>query len=293
LSVAIIINPISGGARPDAARVRAQTAIDAVERHGDRAEVFVTERAGHAKALAKAAVDRGMRLVIAWGGDGTINEVASALVFGDVPLGIVPAGSGNGLATELGVSRQPAIAIANALAAAPRSIDVGEIALRFFVNVAGIGFDAHVAALFNHPSNTRRGARGYIALTARTFMSYRPRDYTITVDGDERRARARLVVIANGTEFGNRILIARGARVDDGVLDAIIVEERSRTRTLCRVPWLLARSIHRVPAWSTRPARHVVVECDEPMMFHVDGEPVQGGTRLEARIHPGALHVSV
>src|SRR5579864_442030 len=161
MSVAIIINPISGGARPGAASERAQIAIDAVERHGDRPEVFVTERPGHAKALARAAAERGMRLVLAWGGDGTINEVASALVFGDVPLGIIPAGSGNGLATALGVSRRPARAIASALAVEPRLVDVGEIASRFFVNVAGIGFDAEVAARFNDPGNHRRGARAY------------------------------------------------------------------------------------------------------------------------------------
>jgi diacylglycerol kinase (ATP) len=293
MSVAIIINPISGGARPGAARARAQVAIDAVERHGDRPEVFVTERTGHARQLAQSAAERGMRLVLAWGGDGTINEVASALVFGDVPLGIIPAGSGNGLAMELGVSRQPSRAIASALAAEPRLIDAGQIASRYFFNVAGIGFDAHVAALFNRPDNTRRGARGYVALTARTLFTYRPRDYQITVDGEARRVRALLIVMANGTEFGNRILIARGARVDDGVLDAVVVEERSRARTLCRVPWLVTRAIHRVPAWSTRPGRRIVVECDEPMAYHVDGEPAEGDNRLEARVHPGALRVCV
>lgn len=273
--------------------MRAQIAIDAVERHGDRPEVFVTERPGHAKELARAAAERGDRLVIAWGGDGTINEVASALVFGDTPMAIVPAGSGNGLATELRVSRQPHQAIASALKSPGRLIDVGEIASRYFVNIAGIGFDAEVAAKFNHPSNTRRGARGYVTLTARSFFTYQPRTYTLTVDGECRRVRALLVVIANGTEFGNRILIARGARVDDGLLDAVVVEERSRARTIARVPWLVTRQIHRVPEWSTRPAKKVVVECAEAMMFHVDGEPVQGGTRLDARIHPGALRVSV
>jgi len=293
MSVAIIINPISGGARPGTARARAQMAADAVARRGDRADVFITDGPGHAKALADAAVHAGARLVIAWGGDGTINEVASALVFGHVPLGIVPAGSGNGLATELAVSRRAQAAIAGALAAQPRAIDVGEIASRFFVNVAGIGFDAHVAALFNDRRNTRRGARAYVALTARTLMTYRPREYALVVDGDARRVRALMIVIANGTEFGNRILIARGARVDDGVLDVVVVEERSRGRTLARVPWLVTRAIHRVPAWSSRPARHIVVECDEPMTFHVDGEPVSGGTRLEARVHPAALRVCV
>ena len=93
-SIAIIINPISGGVRPDAARARAELASTIVDRHGDPAEVFVTERAGHARALTRAAVARGARLVMAWGGDGTINEVASTLAFGEVPLGIVPAGLG-------------------------------------------------------------------------------------------------------------------------------------------------------------------------------------------------------
>src|SRR4051812_36134898 len=107
MSVAIIINPISGGARRDAARARAQIARAVVDRHGDPAAVFVTEGVGHARVLAKGAVGRGARLVMAWGGDGTINEVASALAFDEVPLGIIPAGSGNGLARELGVSLRP------------------------------------------------------------------------------------------------------------------------------------------------------------------------------------------
>ncbi len=293
MSVAIIINPISGGARPATAVRRAQIAVDAVERHGDRPDVFVTERPGHARELARAAAARGARLVIAWGGDGTINEVASALVFGDVPMGIVPAGSGNGLANELGVSAQPARAIASALAAEARLVDVGEIAGRYFVNIAGIGFDAEVAAKFNHPDNTTRGLRGYAALTARSFFTYRAHEYAIRADAQEARTRALMIVIANGTEFGNRILIARGARVDDGVLDVVVVEERSLAATIGRVPWLVARQIHRVPQWSTRPARRVTIECAEPMIFHVDGEPVVGGTRLDARVHPGALRVCV
>ncbi|HZP49248.1 MAG TPA: YegS/Rv2252/BmrU family lipid kinase [Vicinamibacterales bacterium] len=293
MSVAIIINPISGGARPNAAQRRARAAIDAVERHGDRPEVFVTERPGHARELARAALARGVRLVIAWGGDGTINEVASALVFGEIPLGIVPAGSGNGLARELGVQTRPERAIASALAAAPRPIDVGEVSGRFFVNIAGVGFDAEVAARFNHPGNTTRGLRGYAALTARSFFTYRAREYTLGADEQRLRTRALMIVIANGTEFGNRILIARGARVDDGVLDLVVVEERSLAGTIGRVPWLVARQIHRVPQWSSRPARRVTIDCSEPMTFHVDGEPVQGGTRLEARIHPGALGVCV
>ena len=101
MSVTIIINPISGGASPEQARARAQLASAVVDKHGDPADVFVTEGRGHARELARASIRRGARLVISWGGDGTLNEVASALAFQeDVPLGLVPAGSGNGFARE-------------------------------------------------------------------------------------------------------------------------------------------------------------------------------------------------
>src|SRR5688572_16465875 len=122
MSVTIIINPISGGVRPAQARARAELASAVVETDGQPAEVFVTEGRGHARELAQAAVRRGTRLVISWGGDGTLNEVASALAFEKVPLGLVPAGSGNGFARELGVDVHPARAIAEAIHAQPRAI---------------------------------------------------------------------------------------------------------------------------------------------------------------------------
>src|SRR6185503_18429754 len=102
MSIAVIINPVSGGANPALAPARARLAAAVLERCGEPGDIFVTERSGHARELTVSAVERGVRLVVAWGGDGTINEIASTLAFGAVPLGIIPAGSGNGLATELG-----------------------------------------------------------------------------------------------------------------------------------------------------------------------------------------------
>ena len=157
MSIAIIVNPISGGARPDTAGHRVALAAAVVAAHGDAADVVVTERPGHARELAAAAAARGARLVIAWGGDGTVNEVASALAFGPTPMVIVAAGSGNGLARELGVNRRPDRAIAAALHAEPRAIDVGELGGRFFVNLAGVGFDARVAERFGACGSGRRG----------------------------------------------------------------------------------------------------------------------------------------
>jgi YegS/Rv2252/BmrU family lipid kinase len=292
MSVAVIINPISGGARPEAARHRAEIAARAVERHGDRPEVFITERRGHARELAKAAMQRGVRLVMAWGGDGTINEVASTLAFGEIPLGIVPAGSGNGLATELGISRKAERAIAAALKSESRLIDVGELGGRLFVNIAGVGIDAHVADLFNTAGNVRRGFAGYLRLGARALRTYLPRDYRITASNGRVEARALLVSVANAPQWGNGARIAPGALVDDGLIDLVVLEERSRFRTLCQLPRLFNGTVGRIPGCTISRVRDVTIECDEPMTFHVDGEPHQGGRSLRARVHPHALRVA-
>ena len=282
--------------RPDVARARAELAAAIVDRHGDPAEVFVTERHGHARELTKAAVARGARLVMAWGGDGTINEVASALAFGDVPLGIIPAGSGNGLARQLGISRKPAEAIRHAIDAAPRQIDVGEMNDRLFVNLAGIGFDAHVAWKFHAQGSGRRGLITYASIAARALMNYQPATYTIRAAGEDEpgaTVRAVLVTVANSPEFGNGAVIAPGARVDDGLLDLVVFEERSRLRTIAQLPRLFNGTVNRAAGCSIRPIHGATIESDQPMVFHVDGEPVQGGTSLRVRVHPGALYVAV
>jgi diacylglycerol kinase (ATP) len=292
VSVAIIINPVSGGRR-NMARARAQLALAVVEAHGDVADVMITERSGHARELAKAAMLRGARLVMAWGGDGTINEVASALVFNDVPLGIIPAGSGNGLARELGVRLKPELAIADALAAEPRLMDVGEIEGRYFVNIAGIGFDAHVASRFNTQGNQRRGLVGYARITLRALRSYIPGLYRIAHAGGSTERRAILVTVANSAQFGNGARIAPGAKVDDGWLDLVVVEERSRWRTLMQLPRLFNGTVQRMPGCTIDRIQRATIESDAPMTFHVDGEPVEGGTRLRVRLHPGALLIAV
>jgi len=292
--IAFIINPISGGVRPDAARARAELASSIVDHDGDPAEVFVTERPGHARELTKAAVARGVRLVMAWGGDGTINEVASALVFGDVPLGIVPAGSGNGLARQLSISRKPPDAIRQAIVAAPRRIDVGEMGERLFVNVAGIGFDAHVAWKFNEAGRRRRGLAAYASISSRALLSYAPATYAIRINDDKTCApvRAVIVTVANSAEFGNGAIIAPGARVDDGLLDLVVMEERSRIHTLVQLPRLFHGTVDRAKGCSLRRIRQATIKSDQPMRFHVDGESVMGGTSLSVRVHPGALRVA-
>jgi YegS/Rv2252/BmrU family lipid kinase len=263
---------------------------------GETAGVSVTDRAGHARDLARTARADGARLVVAWGGDGTVNEVASALAFGDVPLGIMPAGSGNGLAHELGITADPTDALSRSIRAmprAPRNIDVGEIDGRLFVNLAGIGFDAHVAARFNAPENQRRGLVGYASLATRSLASYACTRYDIVTPAWRVTVCALLVVLANGTEFGNGVRIAPGARVDDGALDLVIVEERSRLGTMWNMRRLLSGSVDRAANWSSRHVREVTIDSDAPMIFHVDGEPIHGGSHVDARVHAGALRICV
>jgi len=254
--------------------------------------VQVTERVGHARELAAAAASAGARLVIAWGGDGTISEVASALIGSNAALGIVPAGSGNGLARELGIARRPAAAIKDAVRATPAPIDVGDVDGRYFVNTAGIGFDAHVASQFATAS--RRGFLGYANITARALTSYVPLEYRIAIDGGAAQiVRAVLVTIANSAQFGNGARIAPGARVDDGELDLVTFEERSRFRTVCALPRLFNGTAHQIAGCTTTRLHEVTISADAPLTFHVDGEPVSGGTTLRARVHPRALRVAV
>jgi diacylglycerol kinase family enzyme len=249
----------------------------------------VTERKGHARELAAAAAARGARLVVAWGGDGTVNEVASAITFGPAALGIVPSGSGNGLARDLGVSRRPEDALNQAFRASPRSIDVGEIGGRLFFNLAGIGFDAHVASCFDRDATARRGLANYVRISVRELLAYQTETYRI--GGGARQAL--LITIANGSQFGNGIRIAPGARLDDGKLELVVFEEVSRVRTFGALPRLFADRARGTRGYSIEPIERATIECDRPMLFHVDGEPIQGAARLDVRIHPGALRVCV
>lgn len=290
--MAVIINPMSGVRNGgDRARERAGEAAAVLERVGCLPEIFVTERPGHARELARAALERGVDVVAAWGGDGTVNEVASALAFTETPLAIVPAGSGNGLARELGISRRPARALEDAMGGDTRRIDMGEISGHLFVNVAGIGFDACIAQAF--ASSRRRGMSRYAWLTFTELRRYQPRTYTIDTPAGRRVVTALLVCLANSRQFGNGAIIAPDASVDDGVLNLVVVGARPMWQTLWHTPALFRGRLGNVPdVWSS-PVTDARLSADSPLLFHVDGEPVSDGTALTARVHARALSIRV
>jgi YegS/Rv2252/BmrU family lipid kinase len=271
-----------------------QLATRALERLGATGEILLTQRAGHAHDLALEAAASGADLVIAWGGDGTINEVGRALVqrgAGGSPtpaLGIIPGGSGNGLARALGIPFDPAQAIEHVLDARPRRVDAGELGDRLFFNVAGIGLDAHVAALVSTRVH-HRGLLPYLKAITGDLLRYDPVAYSIEADNRATQPRALVLAFANSKQWGFGAQIAPGANLEDGLLDFIVVEDRGLLGNMMRVPSLFLGRIDRQRGIETRQIREVTIRSREAMVFHVDGEAVQGSDTLVARVHPGAL----
>ena len=292
--VAIVINPISGGGgRLDVARNRAELAASTTARHGVDAQIFITERPGHAKEIAAASLAQGAALVIAWGGDGTVNEVGSALAFRDATLGIIPSGSGNGLARELRIPLAPERAIEVALAGRETRIDAGEFDGRMFFNVAGIGLDARVAHQFAANGLVHRGFWRYLTITARELLTYEPDYHTVVTDGQTLRVRAVLIAIANARQYGNGALIAPQARLDDGQLDVVVVAARPLFALLMQVPRVFTGEIAKAPGVTMTPAVDIQITAGRPLLYHVDGEPFVGGSAVRARPWPAALRVAV
>ena len=292
--IAAIVNPMSGaGMDRHAARHRVAMIHDELKRRDLSASIDVTERAGHARELARAAVRANADLVIVWGGDGTVNEVGGELVGTSTALGLIPAGSGNGLAGGLGVPRAPREAIATALGPRTMAMDVGMLDDRPFFNVAGIGFDAHIARLFNERPRGRRGKLPYIVIGVREGCSYQGREYGLTLDGRSHASRALLIAFANGREYGMGMQIAPGARLDDGLLEACIVEERSVLARFRDARHLALGSVHRAPAMLIQPVRQATIESKGDIEFHLDGEPGVVRDRLTISVKSGALNVKV
>jgi len=291
---AVIINPISGaGGRPEVARRRAELAAALMSGNGVAGDIFVTERPGHARELAQAVLAQGVSLVIAWGGDGTVNEVASALAFRDAALAIVPSGSGNGLARELAIPFDPSAAFAVALGGAERVIDAGELDGRLFFNIAGLGLDARVAHQFAAHGLVRRGFVRYLEIAARELFTFEPHEYTIVADTVRVHSRAMIVAIANGRQYGNGALIAPAARLDDGRLDVVVVDHRSLFATMREVPKLFRGTLGQARGVRMLTASTVEVTSTEQVRYHVDGEPFVGGATIHAQIRPSALRVRV
>lgn len=287
----VVINPISGAGRahPGGA-AEVELAREGLTAAGYAVDVVVTMGPGHATAVARETVSRGVDLMVAWGGDGTMNDVARVAAFGDVALAIVPAGSGNGLARDLGVPMDPRAALAFAAHGPRRRIDVGEVNGEPFFNVAGVGLDARIAHAFASRRG-RRGRLGYARVGVGAVWAYRAQPYDITWDGGTQHVQALFIAFANSRQYGSHGCIAPPARLDDGQLDLVVVGDQPLWRMLAQLPAFFAGRL--------APSAHVqmhrftdaTITPRGPGELHLDGEPRQVTDSLRVRVHPRALTV--
>jgi YegS/Rv2252/BmrU family lipid kinase len=289
LKVRAILNPRAGLAARQARAVveRGQPAFRELS-------LVETEGPGHARELAREAVGEGHELLLAVGGDGTVNEVAEGMLGSEATLGLVPVGSGNGLARALRIPLEPRAALEALASAVVRRLDVGLAGGRVFLNVAGAGFDAAIGAAFHRhgAEGGRRGVLTYVRLGL-AHVGYRAQDWRLAGGLAEWSGRALVVVFANGPQYGGGAWIAPRARLDDGRLEVVVIEDGPRLGMLLAVPRLFLGSIERYGRYHTFPASAVTLEGPEGYDYHRDGEPERGSGRLEICLRPRALRILV
>jgi diacylglycerol kinase (ATP) len=295
MDVFAIVNPLSGaGANPDVASERVALLTQRFAASGTDGSVHLTRHRGHAAELATTSVAQGARTVLAWGGDGTINEIGSVLAGTSSALGIVPAGSGNGFAAELGVPWHPPDAIDVVIHGRDRLVDAGELDGRLFFNIAGIGFDAVVAEEFNARGTIgNRGMGPYVRIGIRQMFRYRAGTYRVTLDGDEFVSNALVIAFANGREYGNRIRVAPQALVDDGKLEAVVVEDRGPFGRLWAGRHLALGTADKAARVLVRSIESARVETDGDILYHLDGEVGRAHGAVTVRVRPRVLKVRV
>ena len=263
-----------------------------IAEHRLNATVMPTERPRHAAELARRALDEGCDLVVAVGGDGTMNEIASVLVGTSATLGLIPCGSGNGLGRHLGLPGPGKEAFRALLDGPTRLIDTGLADGHPFFNAMGLGFDAEISARFNALSS--RGLPAYARTTLRTLFGYRPDTYAIRADGGPAlHTPAFLVAVANSDQYGNDCFIAPRARVDDGQLDLTVVRRLTPFNALPLAERLFTKRIDGSPSVTRLRAARFVIERSGPGPLHTDGEVRTCGAAIEVRVLPSSLRIVV
>lgn len=285
--VLFLINPISGVGRKNVVEKIVKEELDI--RTLDY-EIIYTQYHGHANELAIAAANE-VDVVVAVGGDGTVNEVGAGLVSSNTALAIVPTGSGNGLARHLDIPLKikQAVSIINDLNY--MMIDVLKVNDHYSLNVAGIGFDAFISKKFSQVKS--RGPLQYMRLITKEFPGYKSESYRLIIDGHLIEREAFLVSFANSSQWGNNVHIAPGAQIDDGLIDVCVVADFPKYEGPALLISLLDQSIDKNKYDEIIRARKIHIRHDTPLLGHVDGEPLILGTDVDISILPLSLKVVI
>ncbi|MHB1420540.1 MAG: diacylglycerol/lipid kinase family protein [Bacillota bacterium] len=284
----LIVNPAAGRGR---AKRSYLTLENILKKKMDLDSVF-TGGTGEATDIARKAVHEGYELLIVVGGDGTLHEVVNGAIGSPAVIAVIPTGTGNDFARSLGIPRNSIQAAQLVNEGKIRVIDVGLAGNEYFINVAGLGFDAQVAKEVNKGTGCLSGTPAYLYAVIKVLLQFRAQPVTLILDGKELDYRVLVVAVANARYYGGGMLIAPEASMDDGLLDVCIVEELSRLAFLKAFPSLFSGTHIKHPKVKTYRAK--VVEIIGPgsrqLPVHTDGELLGTGP-VTFKIIPRALRV--
>ena len=280
MKIRFIINPISGTGK--------QKGIEKfITKHLENSEIIHTQKAGDATRISREAANENIDAIIAVGGDGTVNECLKGLVNTNTALGVIPCGSGNGFAYHIGMKRSVEEAIKQLKNAKIETIDSCSANSNPFVNVAGIGFDAHVSQLF--AKLKKRGFFNYVKLIVKE-LNYKAQEYNITYDGIERKVSAYMISFANSSQYGNDVKISPMADIQDGLLDFVIVKKFPK--------WKMPFFLLQIATGKVHLSKHVEIIQAKKMeittnntLLHLDGEPYKASNPVIINLLENSLKI--
>ena len=284
--ITAIINPISGvGSKEKIPDLLAQRS----NAKGASLDVVFTEYCGHAAELTQKAIHEKADCVIAVGGDGTVNEVARKLIYTDVCLGIIPRGSGNGLARELHIPMDVRSAVDIVFSNHLTVIDACKANDDIFFCTCGVGFDALISAEF--AKEKRRGSLTYLKDIVENYLSYKPEKYELHVNNDTIQEEAFLITCGNASQYGNNAFIAPGADINDGQMDVTILSPFNALDIGPLTIQLFTKTIDKNSKIKTFRTKEARIVRQQAGIMHIDGDPVMADKDIELSVLNSALQV--
>ena len=286
--IRFIINPIAGTGK----HKQVETAINRVlDRTLFNYDIQYTRHAKHGTALSQEAINENYEIVVAVGGDGTVNEVGNPLIHTNVTMAVIPTGSGNALARHLKIPMNVENALRKINNLKITKIDTAEVNGHRFIGFSGVGFDAYIAGLFSKVK--KRGFQSYIKLVSSEVFKYKSEEYTIRFDGKAIIQEAFLVCAANSSEYGNNAKIAPGADMEDGFLDLCIISKFPLITTPAITLKLFNQTINTSRYNEMFRVKSVKISKKEAIFAHIDGEPIDLGNEIEISIKPLSLQIII
>ncbi len=284
--IVFIVNPISGTHSKDEVPSLIEENLE--KDHFDY-QICFTEYAGHAAEIAKACAERQTDIVVAVGGDGTVNEVARSLTHSFTALGIIPCGSGNGLARHLCIPLDTKKAIQIINACKIETFDYGMINELPFFCTCGMGFDAFISLKFAEAG--KRGPITYVENVLKEGLKYKPETYEVSDDTGKKRYKAFLIACANASQYGNNAYIAPGATMKDGEMDVIIMEPFDALEAPQIAADLFMKTITNNSKIKTFRTKSLHIKRKGPGAIHYDGDPIMTGEEIEVHIEHEGIRI--